>query len=153
MSNITAMLTVLEYSINEPIIYEPIQKIFSKNNEYIDISILVSVVTKELKERKLTINMVYAEPLEDGKTIRIHPAFLKEFIINKENDINRVQISNLLSEFASHRNDIKFNLKNIRILGKGIHTIVLDELSEKEVTDNPKLIMEKAIASYSFDVR
>lgn len=153
MNDITAVLTVLEYNTNEPIIYKPIKEIFSNDSNCIDISILLSAITKEISERTLTLNIIHAESIENGEKLRIYPAVLKEFKINKKTDANRVHIKNFFPQFASHRSDVKFNLKNITIFGKGIYTIVLNELTEDEVFNNPKLIIEKAIAYYSFEVK
>lgn len=153
MNDITAVLTVLEYNTNEPIIYKPIKEIFSNEDNCIDISILLSAITKEMSKRTLTLNIIHAEPIEDGHKLRIYPAVLKEFDINKKNDKNRVQIKNSFPQFVSHRSDVKFNLKNVTVFGKGIYTIVLNELSEDDVVSNPKLIIDKAIAYYSFEVK
>lgn len=153
MNDITAVLTVLEYNANEPIIYKPIKEIFSNKDDCIDISILLSAITKEMRERTLTLNIIHAKSIEDGHKLRIYPAILKQFEINRKTDDNRVRIKSSFPQFASHRNDVKFNLKNITIFGKGTYTIVLNELTEDEVFNNPKLIIEKAIAYYSFEVK
>lgn len=151
MDKLNVIVSVLQYSSSDETVFAPVAKIVSENNK-MDITLLVSIVTTEFKEQKFSVNLLYAQTTADKKVMKVEAVMLKEFEINKKDDSNRRKIKNMIPEFKSHRSDLKFNMKNISTLGSGTHIIVINAMSADEISKNPRSIIEDAVAHYMFEV-
>lgn len=153
MNKINAIISVLEYDDNPKTIFSPVLEIKS-NEETINLSILLSIVTTEFEERDFTLCFLHPEvDYVDRNQIKINAAILNEFTINKKNDPNRMNIQNIIKSFRMHRSDIKFNFKKIKVCGKGSYTILLTSLKKEEIQNNAERIMNNFIAAYTFIVK
>lgn len=155
MSELTSIITVLDYS-EEPLIkYMPIFSMQAVNNK-IDLSILAIIISAKLVEETLTLNLIYSPPdaskKENGQ-IPIRLLVLKEFLINPKIDKNRENIVCNIPGFESHRSNMKFNLKNIPVEENCTYIVTLNELTKKQAEENPALVVRQRLAHYIFQVK
>ena len=151
MDKINAIMSVLKYDDKAKSIFDPILKISREDNK-INISVLLSIVTSELEEQNLVIVLLHPKIIEDSESIKIDAAVLKEFTINKADDLNRTKVKNIIPQLQFHRSDLKFNLKNISASDNGSYSIILTDLTKEELIKNPNEMLDNVISAYTFEV-
>lgn len=153
---VNAIVSVFKYSRDAEFQFSPVSMIVAKNDSEMDVSVFASIEVSFAEEKRFTLILIYATKVEEKEEVKVQSVLLKEFPINVNNGELVEQevrgIDCLIPLLHRHRTDIKFNFKNIPVFGKGVHTIILSDLTEAEIMERPEAVMEHCISCYPFKV-
>lgn len=159
MSKINGIITAFEYDNSESFNFAPLRELVINSEGSIDISIFVIIETDDCSKRTFSINLLSAKDTPDNKAWNVSGLLLQGFTIGREDceDIDKVEkirkVTGLLPNMNLYRHYAKFNIKNIPVSGSGKYVLLLNELTEEDISKNPKRVAEDFLSCYPIEIK
>lgn len=156
MSKINGIITAFEYDNSESFIFAPLREVVINSEGSIDISIFVIIETDDCSKRTFSINLLCAKDTPDSKAWNVSSLLLQAFTIGRE-DIDKVEelrkVTGLLPNMNLYRHYAKFNIKNIPIAGSGRYVLLLNELTEEDISVHPERVADEFLSCYPIEIK
>ena len=122
----------------------------------IDISIFVIIETDDCSKRTFSINLLCAKDTSDSKAWNVSSLLLQGFTIGRE-DVDKAEkvrkVTGLLPNMNLYRHYAKFNIKNIPIAGSGKYVLLLNELTEEDISAHPERVADEFLSCYPIEIK
>ena len=157
MNDIQGIITAFAYDKSESIVFAPVGSVKMNKFGCIDLSVFIIIETIGNKKRNFTISLLHTQSADEPNRVEVQNMVLKEFCVNSQ-EVSSMNGSHhneysLLPEFNTYRSHVRFNLKNIPCNGPGTYTLILNNLSLKEIEKNPPVVVTDYISYYLFTVK
>ena len=156
MSKINGIITAFEYDNSESFNFAPLRELAINSEGSIDISIFVILETNDCSKRTFSINLLCAKDTPDSKAWNVSSLLLQGFTIGGE-DVDKAEgvrkVTGLLPNMNLYRHYAKFNIKNIPIAGSGKYVLLLNELTEKDISVHPERVADEFLSCYPIEIK
>lgn len=156
MSKINGIITAFEYDNSESFNFAPLRELVINSEGSIDISIFVIIETDDCSKRTFSINLLCAKDTPDSKAWNVSSLLLQGFTIGRD-DVDKAEevrkVTGLLPNMNLYRHYTKFNIKNIPIAGSGNYVLLLNELTEEDISANPERVAEEFLSCYPIEIK
>lgn len=159
MSKINGIITAFEYDNSEFFNFAPLRELPINSEGSIDISIFVIIETDDCSKRTFSINLLCAKDTPDNKAWNVSSLLLQGFTIGREDceevdEVEKVRkVTGLLPNMNLYRHYAKFNIKNIPIAGSGKYVLLLNELTEEEISVHPERVADEFLSCYPIEIK
>ena len=156
MSKINGIITAFEYDNSESFNFAPLREVAINSEGSIDISIFVIIETDDCSKRTFSINLLCAKDTPDSKAWNVSSLLLQGFTIGRE-DVDKAEgvrkVTGLLPNMNLYRHYAKFNIKNIPIAGSGKYVLLLNELTEEDISAQPERVADEFLSCYPIEIK
>lgn len=156
MSKINGIITAFEYDNSESFNFEPLRELVINSEGSIDISIFVIIETDDCSKRTFSINLLCAKDTPDSKAWNVSSLLLQGFTIGRD-DVDKAEevrkVTGLLPNMNLYRHYAKFNIKNIPIAEGGNYVLLLNELTEEDISANPERVADEFLSCYPIEIK
>lgn len=156
MSKINGIITAFEYDNSESFNFAPLRELPINSEGSIDISIFVIIETDDCSKRTFSINLLCAKDTPDNKAWNVSSLLLQGFTIGHE-DVDKAEevrkVTGLLPNMNLYRHYAKFNIKNIPIAGSGKYVLLLNELTEEDISAQPERVADEFLSCYPIEIK
>lgn len=156
MSKINGIITAFEYDNSESFNFAPLRELVINSEGSIDISIFVIIETDDCSKRTFSINLLCAKDTPDSKAWNVSSLLLQGFTIGRE-DVDKAEevrkVTGLLPNMNLYRHYSKFNIKNIPIASSGKYVLLLNELTEKDISVHPERVADEFLSCYPIEIK
>lgn len=156
MSKINGIITAFEYDNSESFNFAPLRELVINSEGSIDISIFVIIETDDCSKRTFSINLLCAKDTPDSKAWNVSSLLLQGFTFGRD-DVDKAEevrkVTGLLPNMNLYRHYAKFNIKNIPIAGSGNYVLLLNELTEEDISANPERVAEEFLSCYPIEIK
>lgn len=156
MSKINGIITAFEYDNSEFFNFAPLRELPINSEGSIDISIFVIIETDDCSKRTFSINLLCAKDTPDSKAWNVSSLLLQGFTIGRE-DVDKAEevrkVTGLLPNMNLYRHYAKFNIKNIPIAGSGKYVLLLNELTEEDISAQPERVADEFLSCYPIEIK
>ena len=156
MSKINGIITAFEYDNSKSFNFVPLRELPINSEGSIDISIFVIIETDDCSKRTFSINLLCAKDTPDSKAWNVSSLLLQGFTIGRE-DVDKAtqvkKVTGLLPNMNLYRHYAKFNIKNIPIAGSGKYVLLLNELTEEDISAQPERVADEFLSCYPIEIK
>lgn len=156
MSKINGIITAFEYDNSESFNFAPLRELPINSEGSIDISIFVIIETDDCSKRTFSINLLCAKDTPDNKAWNVSSLLLQGFTIGRE-DVDKAEkvrkVTGVLPNMNLYRHYAKFNIKNIPIAGSGKYVLLLNELTEEDISAQPERVADEFLSCYPIEIK
>ena len=156
MSKINGIITAFEYDNSESFNFAPLRELVINSEGSIDISIFVIIETDDCSKRTFSINLLCAKDMPDSKAWNVSSLLLQGFTIGRD-DVDKAEevrkVTGLLPNMNLYRHYAKFNIKNIPIAESGNYVLLLNELTEEDISAQPERVADEFLSCYPIEIK